>query len=193
MILWTGITLPLIGVYANLTGSLSIPLTFAAIAVDQIVGVVLSAVIGRRLFAKLADSISTKQTVIMGLLIYTIIPLWGFVLRSQAEFFLIGWMVGTVQGGTQALSRSVFSSLSPRAKSGEFFGLYGLSEKFAGILGPLLYSIVGVITGDPRASVLSISVFFAIGIFLLTRVDEVTGAKVASTEEAEIELTHSAD
>ncbi len=193
MLIWTGVTLPLIGVYANLTGALNIPATFAAIAIDQIAGVLFSAFIGRRLFKGLSERLNAKRAIILGLLIYTIIPLWGFVLRSQAEFFMIGWLVGTVQGGTQALSRSLFSSLSPRAKSGEFFGLYGLSEKFAGILGPLLYGIVGQITGNPRASVFSISVFFVIGIFLLSRINEVKGAEIASAEEAQIELAHAAD
>ena len=131
---------------------------------------------GRRLFAGLVKHLTTKRAVILGLLIYTMIPLWGFVLKSQAEFFMIGWLVGTVQGGTQALSRSIYATLTPRAKSGEFFGLYGLSEKFAGILGPLLYGVVGTLTHDPRASILSISVFFLAGILILWRVDEKKGA-----------------
>lgn len=193
MLLWTGVTLPLIGLYANVTDSLSIPMTFVLIAIDQIAGVLFSIFIGRRLLQPFTDRLTAKRAVIMGLLIYTIIPLWGFVLHTQAEFFLIGWMVGTVQGGTQALSRAIFSSLSPRAKSGEFFGLYGLSEKFAGILGPLLYGIVGQITGSPRASVVSISVFFVIGIYMLWQVNEVKGAELASAEEAQIEVAHVAD
>jgi UMF1 family MFS transporter len=106
---------------------------------------------------------------------------------------MIGWLVGTVQGGTQALSRSIFASLVPRAKSGEFFGLYGLSEKFAGILGPLLYALVGIITHNPSDSIFSISLFFVVGIYLLWRVNEKQGAEVASAEEAQIELLKAAD
>ncbi len=106
---------------------------------------------------------------------------------------MIGWIVGTVQGGTQALSRSIYADLAPRAKSGEFFGLYGLSEKFAGILGPLLYGVVGVITHDPRASVFSISIFFLLGIYALWRVDERAGARIAVAEEAALELAKVAD
>jgi MFS transporter, UMF1 family len=92
-------------------------------------------------------------------------------------------LVGTVQGGTQALSRSLYSRLSPRSKSGEFFGLYGLAEKFAGILGPLLYGLVGQRTHDPRASILSIVLFFILGAVLLTRVDVPTGEALAHAEE----------
>jgi MFS transporter, UMF1 family len=193
MLIWTGVTLPLIGVYANLTGSVSILATFGLIAADQILGILFSIFIGRHLFAGLTNWLDTKRAIILGLVIYTIIPVWGFFLHTQAEFFLIGWIVGTVQGGTQALSRSIYADLSPRAKSGEFFGLYGLSEKFAGILGPLLYGIVGLLTHDPRASVLSISVFFLIGIWMLWRVDEYKGAEIAAAEEAQIEVEKVAD
>jgi UMF1 family MFS transporter len=195
MLIWTGVTFPLMGLVVNLgiPDGLSIPLTFALILGNQVVGLLFSYLGGRFLFARFVEKLDTKRAVILGLLIYTLIPLWGYVLRSQTEFFMIGWLVGTVQGGTQALSRSIYSSLTPRAKSGEFFGLYGLSEKFAGILGPLLYSVVGTLTQNPRASILSISVFFAIGIFILTRVDEKKGAALAAAEEAEIEQLKAAD
>ena len=130
--------------------------------------------------------------VILGLVIYTMIPVWGFFLKSQAEFFMIGWLVGTVQGGTQALSRSIYASLTPRAKSGEFFGLYGLSEKFAGILGPFLYGIVGTLTHNPRTSILSVSVFFIAGIYMLLRVNEKKGAQLVAAEEAHIDVLKAA-
>lgn len=193
MLLWTAVTLPLIGAYSNVTQSVDVAQGFILIAVSQAVGAVFSVFIGRRLLAGFTERLSTKQVVMLGLLIYTIIPIWGFFVRTQAEFFMIGWMVGTVQGGTQALSRSIFASLSPRAKSGEFFGLYGLSEKFAGIMGPLLYGIVGTLSGSPRASVVSISVFFVIGILLLARVREKEGAAAAAQEDAQIALAHGAD
>jgi MFS-type transporter involved in bile tolerance (Atg22 family) len=193
MLIWTGVTFPLMGLYANLNGALSLPISFAMILGNQALGAAFSFLFGRRLFLPLAQKLSAKSAVILGLLIYILIPLWGFFLKSQAEFFMIGWLVGTVQGGTQALSRSIYASLTPRAKSGEFFGLYGLSEKFAGILGPFLYGIVGTLTHDPRDSILSISLFFVIGIYMLWRVDEKKGAAVASAEEALIEELKVAD
>jgi UMF1 family MFS transporter len=160
---------------------------------DQVLGVFFSLLLGRRLFSDLVHRLDTKRAVILGLVIYTIIPVWGFFLKSQAEFLMIGWLVGTVQGGTQALSRSIYASMTPRAKSGEFFGLYGLSEKFAGILGPLLYGIVGTLTHNPRASILSISVFFITGIAILVRVNEKRGGEIAAAEEAQIEVLKAAD
>ena len=193
MLIWTGVTFPLMGLYANLNEGVSIPLAFGMILGNQMLGVLFSLVLGRRLFSRLVQKLDTKRSVILGLLIYTMIPVWGFFLKSQAEFFMIGWLVGTVQGGTQALSRSIYASLIPRAKSGEFFGLYGLSEKFAGILGPFLYGIVGTLTHNPRASILSITVFFVVGIFMLLRVNEKRGAQLAAAEEAQIELLKGAD
>jgi len=193
LLIWTGMTFPLMGIYANLSGKVSVPMTFVFILADQALGVLFSFLIGRRLFDGLADKIDTKRAVILGLFIYVLIPLWGFFLKTQAEFFMIGWLVGTVQGGTQALSRSIYASLAPRAKSGEFFGLYGLSEKFAGILGPLLYGLVGTLTHNPRDSIFSISLFFVVGIILLLRVNEKKGAEIAAAEDAQIELLKAAD
>jgi len=193
MLIWTGITFPLMGFYANSSGQVSVPMTFGLIIGNQLLGALFSALIGRFLFAGLVRQLDTKRAVILGLVIYTLIPVWGFFLKTQAEFFMIGWLVGTVQGGTQALSRSIYARLTPRAKSGEFFGLYGLSEKFAGILGPFLYGIVGTITHNPRDSILSISLFFFLGIFMLWRVDEKKGAASAAAEEAEIEVLKAAD
>ncbi len=186
MILWTGITFPIMGVYANSNGQLSIPETFVLMAGNQITGLLFSVFIGRHLIAALARHIDSKRAVIIGLLIYSIIPFWGFHLRTKAEFFMIGWLVGTVQGGTQALSRSIYTRLSPASKSGEFFGFYGLSEKFAGIFGPLLYGIVGQITHSPRSSILSIAIFFVLGIFILSRVDVDKGSRIAEREDASI-------
>jgi len=187
MLLWTAITLPLAGVYAKTAGTDNLPSALLIVAADQIGGVIFSLAIGRFLFTSLATRIDTKRAVIVGLMIYMIVPIWGFFLSTKAEFFMLGWLVGTVQGGTQALSRTIYARLSPPSRSGEFFGLYGLSEKFAGILGPFLYAVVGQVTHNPKSSILSIAVFFMIGIILLLRIDVDKGAKIAEEEEREIE------
>jgi MFS-type transporter involved in bile tolerance (Atg22 family) len=183
MILWTGATFPCMGAYANLHGGLSVPAVFGLMAANQAAGVLFSALIGKRLFAGLTRRINAKRAVILGLLIYCIVPIWGYYLHTRAEFFMLGWLVGSLQGGTQALSRSIYASLTPASKSGEFFGLYGLSEKFAGVLGPLLYGIVGQITHNPRDSILSITLFFILGIVMLGRVDVEKGSMIAERED----------
>jgi UMF1 family MFS transporter len=93
-------------------------------------------------------------------------------------------MVAIVQGGSQALSRSLFSSMSPAAKSGEFFGLFGIMEKFSAILGPLVFAWAGATFGSSRPAVLSLILFFIVGGFLLTRVDIDAGRRAAQEEDA---------
>ncbi len=182
MLIWTGLTLPLLGAYARGHGGLGALHALALVVADQLLGAALALVVGHHLAAGLARRLDAKRAVILGLAIYTVVPVWGFVLATRAEFLMLGWLVGTVQGGTQALSRAIYAELSPAARSGEFFGLYGLSEKFAGILGPLVYGVVGELTHDPRASILSVSAFFALGMLLLARVDVASGARVAREE-----------
>lgn len=88
-------------------------------------------------------------------------------------------MVATVQGGTQALSRSLFASLVPTHKSGEFFGFYSVFEKFASIFGPLLFWVTIATTGSSRNAILSIILFFVIGALILSRVKVTEGQRAA--------------
>jgi UMF1 family MFS transporter len=115
---------------------------------------------------------------------YTAIALWGFFLNSVIEFWFLAWMVAVVQGGSQALSRSLFSNMSPASKSGEFFGLFGIMEKFSAIFGPLIFAFAATQFGSSRPAVLSIIFFFIVGGYLLTRVDVAEGRRVAQAEDA---------
>jgi UMF1 family MFS transporter len=186
MLLWTAVTLPMTGMYARGAGLISMPSTIFLLVSNQAAGITFSYIFGGSMFSALAKKIDTKRAVIIGLVIYLIIPVWGYILSTKVEFFMLGWLVGTVQGGTQALSRTIYTKLSPASRSGEFFGFYGLSEKFAGILGPLLYGVVGQMTHSPRSSILSIFLFFIIGIVLLLRVDVEKGERIALEEEQTI-------
>jgi UMF1 family MFS transporter len=93
-------------------------------------------------------------------------------------------MVAVVQGGSQALSRSLYAGMSPAAKSGEFFGLFGIMEKFSAILGPLVFAAAVATFGNSRPAVLSVIAFFIVGGFLLTLVDVEEGRRVAQAEDA---------
>jgi UMF1 family MFS transporter len=79
--------------------------------------------------------------------------------------------IGLVQGGVQALSRSLYARLIPRQASAEFFGFYNLLGKFAAVLGPLLVGWIAVLSGSNRVSILVLLVMFAAGALLLTRVN----------------------
>jgi UMF1 family MFS transporter len=100
------------------------------------------------------------------------------------EFWFLAWMVAVVQGGSQALSRSLFSSMAPAAKSGEFFGLFGIMEKFSAIVGPLVFAWAATTFGSSRPAILSLIAFFIVGGYLLTRVDIQEGRRVAREEDA---------
>ena len=88
-----------------------------------------------------------------------------------------------VQGGTQALSRSLFASMVPKSQASEFFGFFSTSSKFAGILGPVIFALVSQLTGSSRLSIVAIVVFFVGGGLLLLLVDEEEGMRVAREED----------
>ena len=139
-------------------------------------------------FGHLAKLVGTKSSIYIGLAIYTLISIAGYFLSTALHFWILAFMVGTVQGGTQALSRSLFGSMSPKAKTAEFFGFYGMSSKFAGIVGPLLFAIVGQITGSSRLSIVALVIFFVLGGIILSLVDEEEGIRVARATDAAVRL-----
>ena len=80
-----------------------------------------------------------------------------------------------MQGGTQALSRSLFGTMIPGSRSAEFYSFYDVSSKFAGIIGPFVFGLVGQMTGSSRLSVVALVIFFIGGGFILLRVNEKEG------------------
>ena len=104
----------------------------------------------------------------------------GWQMKTGREFLILAALVGTVQGGTQALSRSLFSRMIPAARSGEFFGFFAIFEKFAGIFGPLLFSVAIYATGSTRTAILTTLVFFIAGALLLLKVDVARGEREAA-------------
>jgi len=153
----------------------------------EVVGLAIAAVVGRPLFSGLANQMTTKRTIMLALLVYAAIAVWGFTLDSVVEFWFLAFMVAVVQGGSQALSRSLYASMSPKALSGEFFGFFSVMSKFSAIVGPLLFTAAVAVFGSSRPAVLGLIVFFVLGIYLLTRVDENEGRRVAREADAEAE------
>lgn len=132
-------------------------------------------------FGRLAGYLGTKNSILLGLAVYTGIAIGAYFMESALHFWILAFMVGTVQGGTQALSRSLFGSMLPKDKTCEFFGFYGMSSKFAGIVGPLAFALVSQITGTSRLAIVMLVVFFIGGAVLLIRVNEKKGVESAST------------
>jgi UMF1 family MFS transporter len=165
-----------------------LPLIIGMILAVEAVGLVFAFFLGRPLFSGLAERLDTRSSIILALTVYAVIAVWGYFLNSVIEFWFLAWMVAVVQGGSQALSRSLYASMSPAAKSGEFFGLYGIMEKFSAIIGPLLFAAAAAAFDSSRPAVLSLIVFFLVGIALLARVDVTEGRRVAQEEDAELGL-----
>ncbi len=123
-------------------------------------------------FAKLSARIGTKRGILIGLLVYVGVTIFGFFMTTAAEFYVLAAVIGLVQGGVQALSRSFFSRLIPPEEAGEFFGFYNMLGKFAAVFGPLLMGMVGLVTGSPRLGILSLIILLVAGGWLLLRVPE---------------------
>jgi MFS-type transporter involved in bile tolerance (Atg22 family) len=143
-----------------------------------------SFLVGKALFSRLADRLDTKRSILLALAVYFVIAIWGFFLNSVIEFWALAWMVAIVQGGSQALSRSLYAGMSPAAKSGQFFGLFGIMEKFSAILGPLFFAAAGAVFNSSRPAVLSLILFFLLGGYLLMQVNVEDGRRVAQAEDA---------
>ncbi|HTW74290.1 MAG TPA: MFS transporter [Steroidobacteraceae bacterium] len=125
-------------------------------------------------FGRLGDRIGARRAIYLGLAVFVGVTIFGAFMRNATQFYALAAVVGTVQGGVQALSRSYFTRLIPRERSGEYFGFYNMLGKFAAVLGPVAMGIVAVATGSQRASPLVLIVFFVAGGWLLTRVREDT-------------------
>jgi len=128
-------------------------------------------------FGWLAGRIGTKPAILVSLGLYLVVCVYAFFLTSITEYYLLAALVGVAQGGAQALSRSLFASMIPVDQSGEFFGLFGVLEKFAGVLGPAAFGLAHAWSGSSRPAMLVLIVFFVVGGLLLLRVDVEEGRR----------------
>ena len=132
------------------------------------------------LFGALAGRVGAKPAILGALGVYIGISVLGYFMKSAWHFFALAFLVGMVQGGCQALSRSVFARMIPKHKSSEYFGFFSVFEKFAGVAGPLVFALSVSAFGSSRAAVLSVILFFVAGGLVLTRVDVAEGEAQAA-------------
>ncbi len=138
-----------------------------ALLITQFVG--FPAAIG---FGVLAHYIGTKHGILIGIFIYLLVTVWAAQIKVVSEFYILAIIIGLVQGGVQALSRSFYARIIPQNRAAEFFGFYNMLGKFAAVLGPVMMGAVSVLTQSPRLSIFSISILFITGGILLYYVDE---------------------
>ena len=119
------------------------------------------------LFGWLAGRISPRRALLAGIAVYIGVCVWGAMLETLTGFYVLAVLVGLVQGGVQAQSRALFSRLVPSAQVAQFFGVYNLLGRFAVLIGPLLLGATGALTGSPRLGILSVSLLFVIGAWIL--------------------------
>ena len=150
----------------------------AAFILVQFVGVPCSF-----LFGAMAGRIGARASIFLALTIYTGISLLGYFMTTTWQFFALAILVGAVQGGSQALSRSLFARMIPKHKSSEYFGFFAVFEKFAGIAGPALFAASVTLFNSSRAAVLSVILFFVLGALVLSRVNVSEGEAQARTDQ----------
>jgi UMF1 family MFS transporter len=122
------------------------------------------------IFGRLADRFKGKTMLYAAIAMYIFICIYAYFLKTTFDFWVLAMLVGTVQGGIQALSRSYFAKLVPKANSNEFFGLYNIFGKFAAIMGPAMIGVITIATGESKYGVVSLIVLFVLGAAILTQV-----------------------
>ncbi|MDZ7268014.1 MAG: MFS transporter [candidate division KSB1 bacterium] len=142
-----------------------------ALLITQFVGFPSAIVYGR-----LGERIGAKRAIYLAIVVYLLVVLWAVRMSDKIEFYALAIVIGLVQGGIQALSRSLYSRLIPHDQTAEFYGFYNLLGKFAVIFGPILIGVTGMISDSPRTGIASIAVLFVLGGLLLSFVDEKQGA-----------------
>jgi UMF1 family MFS transporter len=138
---------------------------FKALLITQFVGFPAAIVFGR-----LGEKIGPKRGILTGLAVYAGVCFWGWRMTTQNEFFAMACIIGLVQGGVQALSRSYFARMIPPERGGEYYGFYNMLGKFAAVIGPSLMGVTALLT-DSRTSILSLLILIVGGGLLLTRVN----------------------
>ena len=136
------------------------------------------------LFGQIAGWIGAKHAVFLTLFIYTVASIVGYMMQVAWHFYVVALLIGMVQGGSQALSRSLFANMIPRHRSAAFFSLFAICEKFAGIFGPAIFSVTALVAASSRGAVLTIIGFFLAGGWLLAGVDVAEGQRLARLAEA---------
>lgn len=163
----TGTVIAVSGVYAIETLELDVTMVAMAFLIVQFV-----AFFGAFLLGALARRIGPKTAVMMTLVVWVGVAVGAYFLPVGASLGFLGLagVIGFVLGGVQALSRSLYGTMIPEEASAEFFGFYSVFSKMSGF-GPLIFGIVAAVSGSGRAAILSVALFFIVGLILLARVD----------------------
>ncbi len=158
---------------------LKIPMAHLTLAILMVQFVAVAGAFGMN---EIAKRWTAKRTVELALMVWIVLMLGVFFVKTTAHFFVAAALVAVIMGGSQALSRSLFSLMIPKGREAEYFSLYEISDKGTSWLAPLLFSLTLQFTGSYQLGILSQVVFFAAGLILLSRVDVRKAAVAAGNE-----------
>jgi UMF1 family MFS transporter len=156
---------------ATIYGTEELRLSTTALMVTLLL-VQVVAIGGALVFSRIANRIGAKRAVMCALVLWSGVVTYGYFIHTATEFFVLGIIVGVVLGGTQALSRSFYGAMIPEQASAEFYGFYSVFSKFSSIWGPVTFGFIKQITGSARLAIISLMIFFIVGLILLGFVDE---------------------
>ena len=156
---------------ATIYGTEELKLTTTSLMVTLLL-VQVVAIGGALIFSRLASRIGAKRSVMCALVLWSGVVTYGYFIHTATEFFVLGMIVGIVLGGTQALSRSLYGAMIPENASAEFYGFYSVFSKFSSIWGPVTFGLIKQITGSARLAIISLMIFFIVGLILLGFVDD---------------------
>jgi UMF1 family MFS transporter len=142
-----------------------------------------TAAVGAFAFGPVTDKLGPKKTIAITLVVWTLIAFWAFLVQTKMSFYGLGLVAGTVLGANQSASRTMLGLFTPPGKNAEFFGFFAAVNKFAAIIGPLIYGEIASITGSHRLAVLSLALFFITGLLVLSTVSEADGMAAATEDE----------
>ena len=130
-------------------------------------------------FGFISDTIGPKKSITITLIMWVVVVVSAYFVQTKFQFYIIGIIASSAMGANQSASRSMIGLFTPHGKNAEFFGFYAMMGKFAAILGPILYGEVTAATGSQRYALLSLGLFFLVGLILLQFVNEKRGIEAA--------------
>ncbi len=160
-----GTVIKLAGAYG---AEIGLPLSgmLGALVLAQVVGIPATLA-----FSRMAARTGPKAAIMAALAGYVVIVGYAYLLESVWQFYLLAGMVGMIQGGAQALSRSLYARLVPSGREAEYFSFLDVSGRMAGVAGPVLFAVVAQLSGSGRGGILAIAGLFVAGGWLLRRVE----------------------
>lgn len=185
-------------VFTTYNFGVAIVVYFAAIFADKQIGMTagelaiffillqVTSTIGALAFGFLQDRIGARRSIQLTLVIWLMVTAGCYVVTDKGQFFIVGNLAGLAIGSSQSAARALTGVLSPRARSGEFFGFWGLGWKLSSAFGPLVFGAVSwAAGGDQRTAILVTGAFFLAGLVGMFFVDEVAGRAAAEAADAE--------